>query len=138
VKTIPVPPGQVFAAWGDPAGMFDWYAPTDEYTTPVAEIDFRVGGTYRVGMKHTPSGHLNLLSGQYCRIEPPGVLSFTWAREAPNAVVHETQVTVEFRPHPGGTDLTLTHERFRDEEQRRKHAEGWAGCLNRLARKLSP
>jgi hypothetical protein len=34
--------------------------------------------------------------------------------------------------------LTLIHERFRDEDQRRKHAEGWTGCLARLARKLSP
>ena len=32
--------------------------------------------------------------------------------------------------------LTLTHERFRDEVQRKEHAQGWAGCLHRLARKL--
>ena len=138
VKTIPAPVEQVFAAWTEAAGMVDWYAPTDDYTTPVAEVDLRVGGTYRVGMKHKDNAHVNLVSGQYCRIEAPFVLSFTWAWESPRADVHETQVTLEFRPNAGGTDLTLTHERFRDEDQRNKHAEGWTGCLNRLARKLSP
>jgi serine/threonine protein kinase len=136
-QAIPAPVEQVFATWTDPTRMSDWYAPTDDYTTPVAEIDPRVGGSYRVGMKHKDNAYLNLVSGQYVRIEAPFELSFTWAWEAPRPSVQETQVTVEFRPGAGGTDLTLTHERFRDEEQRQKHAEGWAGCLRRLARKLS-
>jgi uncharacterized protein YndB with AHSA1/START domain len=88
-------------------------------------------------MKHKDRPDLNLVTGQYCRIEPPTKLSFTWAWESPKADVHETQVTLEFRPNGNGTDVTLTHERFRDEEQRNKHAEGWTGCLSRLARKVS-
>ena len=118
--------------------MFDWYAPTDYYTTPVAEIDLQVGGAYRVGMKHKDRVDLNLVAGQYCLIEPPFFLSFTWAWESPRADVHETQVTLEFRPNGDATDVVLTHERFRDEEQRKGHTEGWTGCLNRLARKASP
>jgi serine/threonine protein kinase len=136
-KTIPAPAERVFATWTDPAGMFDWYAPTDDFTTPVAEVDLRVGGTYRVGMKRKDVADLFLVSGQYCRIEPPALLSFTWAWESPRPDVQETQVTLEFRPNGDFTDLTLTHERFRDDGQRKGHAEGWAGCLNRLARKLS-
>src|SRR5260370_22459652 len=123
-KTIAAPVENVFAVWTDPGGMFDWYAPTDDYTTPVAEVDLRVGGTYRVGMKHKDRADLNLVTGQYCRIEPPFVLSFTWAWKSPRADVHETQVTLEFRPSGDGTDVVLTHERFREEEQRKAHAEG--------------
>jgi uncharacterized protein YndB with AHSA1/START domain len=88
-------------------------------------------------MKHKDRADVNLVTGQYCRIEPPNLLSFTWAWEAPKADVQETQVTLEFRPNPVGTDVTLTHERFRDEEQRKGHTEGWTGCLSRLARKVS-
>jgi serine/threonine protein kinase len=137
VQTIAAPVEQVFAAWTDPGGMADWYAPTDDYTTPVAEVDLRVGGTYRVGMQHKDRPYLNLVTGQYSRIEPPFVLSFTWAWESPRPDVQETQVTLEFRPNGEGTDLVLWHDRFRDEQQRKGHTEGWTSCLSRLARKLS-
>jgi serine/threonine protein kinase len=136
-QTVPAPVEKVFAAWTNPDSMVNWYAPTDDYTTPIAEADPKVAGVYRVGMKHKDRADVNLVTGQYCRIEPPNLLSFTWAWEAPKADVQETQVTLEFRPNPVGTDVTLTHERFRDEEQRKGHTEGWTGCLSRLARKVS-
>jgi|GEM_PF-3660772 len=133
-RMIPAPVERVFKAWTDPTQMFDWYAPTDDFTTPIAEVDLHVNGTYRIGMQ---SDTLHVVSGQYCRIEEPTLLSFTWAWEVPRPDVQETQVTLEFRRHGGATELTLTHERFRDERQRKAHAEGWTGSLNRLARKLS-
>jgi uncharacterized protein YndB with AHSA1/START domain len=136
-QAVAAPVDRVFAAWTEPTDMFDWYAPTDEYTTPIAEVDLKVGGSYRVGMKRQ-GADLHVVSGQYCRIEPPSLLSFTWAWELPRPDVQETQVTLEFRPNAaGGTDLTFTHERFRDDGQRKGHTEGWTGCLSRLARKLS-
>jgi hypothetical protein len=51
--------------------------------------------------------------------------------------VHETQVTLEFRPKGASKDVTLIHERFRGEELRKQDTEGWIGCLSRLARKIS-
>jgi serine/threonine protein kinase len=137
-QVVPAPIDAVFAAWTNPAVMVNWFAPTDDYTTPIAEVDLVVGGKYRVGMKPKDSANAAIVSGQYCRIEPPLVLSFTWAWETHEAEAPVTQVTLEFRPNVAGTDVTLTHERFRDEDSRKKHTEGWTGCLNRLARKLSP
>jgi serine/threonine protein kinase len=136
-KSIPASIERVFAAWTDPASMVDWYAPTDDFTTPIAEVDLKVGGAYRVGMKPKDVADPSVVSGQYCRIEPPSLLSFTWAWEAPHPDVQETQVTLKFRPDGGSTELVLTHERFRDEELRKRHTEGWTGCLSRLARKIS-
>jgi Activator of Hsp90 ATPase homolog 1-like protein len=49
---------------------------------------------------------------------------------------HETQVTVEFQAKGEGTDLVLTHERFRDESLKSDHAQGWQGCLERLSQKV--
>jgi uncharacterized protein YndB with AHSA1/START domain len=76
------------------------------------------------------------VSGQYCCLEEGRVLSFTWAWEPHSPSTRETQVTVELRPQGDGTDLTLIHERFRDESDRDSHAQGWRGCLERLGRKL--
>lgn len=133
---IPAAPEEVFAAWTNPKEMYDWYAPNDRFETPIVEIDLQSGGAYRVGM--TPPGEeVHIVTGQYCRVEPPHVLSFTWAWKSPRVDVQETQVTVEFQPRGSGTNVVLTHERFRDEEQRKSHAWGWTGCLERLARKLA-
>jgi serine/threonine-protein kinase len=128
---------QVFAAWTNPEQMTRWYAPTDDFTTPIAEVDLRVGGTYKVGMKHKDRAFTNIVTGQYCRIEPPHRLSFTWAWEAPKPDQHETQVTLEFQAKAGSTHVTLLHERFRDEGSRQGHTEGWTGCLSRLAREIA-
>ncbi len=136
-RTINAPIEKVFTIWTDPSSMNDWYAPTDDYTTPIAEIDLRVGGSFRVGMQHKDKPYMNLVRGQYCRIESPYILSFTWAWDLPQPCVQETQVTLEFRPNGEMTDVILTHERFRDAGQLKGHAEGWAGCLERLARKIN-
>jgi serine/threonine protein kinase len=137
-KIIPAPVEQVFAAWTNPALMTNWFAPSDDFTTPIAEADPRVGGKYKVGMKRNDQEVTNIVSGQYCRVEAPHRLVFTWAWDAPRPDVHETQITLEFRPKDDSTELTMIHERFRDEVHRKDHTQGWTGCLDRLARKLSP
>jgi uncharacterized protein YndB with AHSA1/START domain len=135
-KFIPAPPSEVYSAWLDPAGMADWYAPTDDFGPTVGEIDAHVGGRYRVGMLEPGKTERRVVVGEYCRLDEPRALSFTWDWQIPGEPAPETQVTVEFRPNGPGTDLVLTHERFRDVPYRDGHAKGWAGCLERLARKL--
>jgi serine/threonine protein kinase len=135
--TVAASAEQVFATWVNPASMSDWYAPSDDYTTPIAEVDARVGGVYRVGMYRADTQQMFVVAGQYCEVDFPRRLSFTWAWEAPDRDVQETQVTVEFQAYGDRTNVVLYHERFRDDYQRQEHAKGWAGCLERLARKLS-
>jgi len=134
-KTIPATIEKVFEAWTKPAVMAEWFAPTDDFTSSGVDVDLRVGGNYRVDMRPKNSTEVFKHWGQYCRIEPPTLLSFTWnSGHLPDAP--ETQVTVELRPNGELTDLTLIHERFRDETLRDRHGVGWTGCLNRLASKL--
>jgi uncharacterized protein YndB with AHSA1/START domain len=116
--------------------MTDWLAPTDDHTTAIAEVDLRPGGRYRIGMKKNDEDVTNIVAGEYCRVDAPHCLSFTWAWQSPRADEHETQVTLEFHPKRDATNVILIHERFRQEESRRGHAEGWEGCLGRLVRKF--
>jgi len=135
-KHIPAPPAQVFAMWTDPGQMADWLAPTDDFGPTVGEVDPHVGGQYRIGMLPPSRTDYRFASGQYCRVEAPRTLSFTWAWEPHGAGTWETQVTLEFHAREGGTDVVLIHERFRDKAERNGHARGWQGCLDRLARKF--
>jgi serine/threonine protein kinase len=135
-QTVRAPVEQVFAAWITPEQMTDWFAPTDDYSTPIAEVDLQVGGRFKLAMKHKDKEFAHIACGQFCRIQAPYFLQLTWAWEAPNPSPFETQLTVEFRPNGNATDVTLIHERFWDERTRKDHNEGWTGCLNRLAQKL--
>jgi uncharacterized protein YndB with AHSA1/START domain len=135
-KHIAAPPAAVFAAWTDAANMSDWYRPSDDCGPTAANLELKVGGAYRVGMLVPGRTEVSWVSGQYCRIEESRVLSFTWAWETPKPDTQETQVTVELQPRGDGTELVLTHERFRDQGKRDGHETGWRGCLEQLARKL--
>lgn len=126
---------QAFAAWVEPHRMTQWFAPTDEFKPTQAHVDLQVGGRYRVAMFPPDREEPSVVTGQYCRIDPPRSLSFTWSWISPRADTHETQVTLEFHPSGSGTDIVLTHERFRDEALRADHAKGWRGCLERWSRK---
>jgi uncharacterized protein YndB with AHSA1/START domain len=46
-KLIPASREAVFAAWSDPASIRHWMCPGDTKTTE-AQIDFRVGGSFRI------------------------------------------------------------------------------------------
>ncbi len=128
VRTVDTDPQTVFDAWTQPELIKKWFAPGD-HTVPAAEVDLCVGGRYRITMQQ-PDGHQDISSGAYKEIVPGQRLVMTWAWEVPDA--KQTLLTVEFRAVAGGTEITLTHEDFRDAEQRDLHDEGWHGCLDNL------
>lgn len=133
---------KVFRAWTDPDELKQWFAPSDDYATPLAEVDLRVGGRYRIEMK-APDGESYIVGGEYWKIDPPAKLVFTWAWEEGHScdkeglqTENEMLVTLEFIQRGQATELILTQEDFRDAAQRDKHEEGWTGCLDRLAKIL--
>ncbi len=133
---ISAPVEAVFDAWTDARGMSEWLAPRDDFGPTDATIDVQVGGAYRVQMYPPGKDEPYIVSGHYCRVEPPRCLSFTWAWSSPHYETQETQITIEFQPRGGTTNVVFVHERFRDQGRRDGHQEGWTGCLQRLARKL--
>jgi len=51
---------RVFRAWTSPEEMKRWKGPGDR-TTPIVEVDLRVGGAYRVHMRTPSFGNLQAL-----------------------------------------------------------------------------
>jgi len=123
---------RVFEAWTKPELMKQWYAP-GTMTVPNASSDLRVGGAYSVEMKGTMNGKFvnPTVGGRYTKIVPNELLVFTWSWQGDSAP--ETLVTVELKEADGGTEVTLTHERFASPEVRDRHEHGWTGCLENLA-----
>ena len=129
VRRFKAAPDKVWRALTQAEALKHWMAPSDDFGIPLAETDLRVGGRYRVVMK-APDGEEHDVSGEYREIVLNRKLVCTWAwKSTPE---RESLVTFELRSHQGGTELTLRHERFADEEARDKHQHGWGGCLARL------
>jgi uncharacterized protein YndB with AHSA1/START domain len=133
-RTFKAPRETVFRAWTDPEELKKWWGP-EGYATPSAEVELRVGGKYRLGMRKLPDGEIFYLSGFYREVRPPDRLVYTWRWEA-EPDMGETLVTVEFREAGDSTEVVLTHEFFPTEKARNEHDRGWNGCLDRLAKAL--
>ena len=73
-RTYAAPREAVFRAWTEPEALKQWFGPSDEFTTPIAEVDLRVGGRYRIGMKHPKEEHPHIAAGVYRGVRPPAKL----------------------------------------------------------------
>jgi uncharacterized protein YndB with AHSA1/START domain len=132
-RDFKAPRERVFRALTNAAALGKWFAVAEGYTTPIAEVDLRIGGRYRLGMKPPDDGPLLIVGGVYQLIQPPEKLIFTWGWEAAGSDEPESLVTVELFDLGDDTQVVLTHEQFLTPEARDQHGDGWQGCFNRLA-----
>lgn len=138
-KTINAPLERVFAAWTEPELLQKWWGAHESFSAPIAEVDLRVGGKYRLGMLEPGKDAPYVCYGFYREVTPPEKLVFTWTWEMmpgddSGFTPAETLVTVEFIDKGGSTEVVLTHEQFTDEHMRDEHQGGWGGCLDGLER----
>jgi uncharacterized protein YndB with AHSA1/START domain len=132
-RIIRAPREKVFAAWTDPEQLKRWWGP-GPIVCPEAHVDLRAGGEYRLANREQ-DGSITWISGRFERVEVPTLLVYTWS--VSGMAGPPSLVTVEFRPHPDGTELVLIHARFAEEAVRDMHLAGWTGCIDKLERLLS-
>jgi len=130
-RSFDADPETLFDAWLDES-WGDWLGP-EGVVCLSCEADPRVGGTWRVHSR-MPDGSEVLMTGIYREISRPSRLVFTWhgCLSGPEP----TTVTLTFKPKGVGTEMTLTHEGFPNQEQRDRHNGGWSATFERLARYL--
>jgi uncharacterized protein YndB with AHSA1/START domain len=138
-RTIRATPERLFAAWTEPAQLQRWWGPA-QVECPVAEIDLRVGGRYRLANRF-PDGSVWWIAGTFEAITPPRLLIYSWELSAgaiapggaPPPAQAVERVTVRFERKGDATEIVVTHERIADEAARVSHEQGWLGCLDGLA-----
>ncbi|HTA77244.1 MAG TPA: SRPBCC domain-containing protein [bacterium] len=129
-RTINASAERLFDAWTKPELMKKWFRGSEKMTTPDASADLRVGGAWSVLMV-TSKGKDCPTNGYYKVVDRPNKLVFTW--HPFGEVDYETTVTLIFKKVSDTvTELTLTHEGLRNEEDKTNHTNGWNGCLDML------
>jgi len=126
-RVIAAPKAKVFDAWLNPEMLAKFMMPMPDMSVPKAETDPVAGGRFDIVM-HAGGNDLPH-SGTYKEISPHERIVFTW--ESPYSVDDST-VTLDFVEADGGTEVTLTHVKFADEETRNNHEGGWTGILASL------
>jgi uncharacterized protein YndB with AHSA1/START domain len=136
--TFDAAPARVFAAWTDPKQFAEWFGPHGMKNTH-CRFDLSVGGGWELTGEGL--GTRRAISGKYLAIDPPRLLSFTWAWHESGSLdtprEHETTVTLEFKPVGKRTEVTLTQSRFRDATGTANHHWGWTGSFEKLDAFLS-
>ena len=124
-RVIPAPIEDVYRAWTNPEEMAVWFSPVGHAEV---EADVRENGKFRLTMKS--EGVQIDHDGEYVKVDPPRLLSFTW--RSPFTGGAYSLVTVSLVPQGSDTHLTLLHERLPDEAAE-SHRGGWGEILERLA-----
>jgi uncharacterized protein YndB with AHSA1/START domain len=128
-RRLKAPPQKVYEAWTQPEQVARWWGNTGADRKPIADLDVRVGGRFRVQF-WTPDGEHHSVSGTYREVVAGRRLVFSWAWQS--TPERESQVTVDLKADGAETVLTLTHEKFFNEQAAADHGRGWNRSFDAL------
>ena len=116
-------PQKVYAAWTNAENLIQWFAAQAKPGSIEADLDVRVGGSYRISFVSRDNGEYHEVGGLYREVVPNARLQFTWAWHS--TPERESLVTIEFKPDPTGTLMIFQQEQFADQVARDNHERGW-------------
>jgi uncharacterized protein YndB with AHSA1/START domain len=135
-RLIDAPPEKVYRAWTDPQLLKQWFAPLP-YTTPVAELDVRPGGSAFIVMRG-PDGKDLPNHGVYLEVVPNQRLVSTDAYVKAWEPSEKPFMTLilTFEAEGGKTRYTarVRHWTVADRETHEKMGfhQGWGICTDQL------
>jgi uncharacterized protein YndB with AHSA1/START domain len=135
-RVLNAPQELVFEVWTSADHIQQWMQPEPGMLVPLAIMDVRVGGKFRIQMKK-PDGEYFTAVGEFKEVNAPQRLVYTWDWEKDGSgeefgeVEGKTSlVTVDFIKRGERTELVLTHTRFATIESRDGHARGWSKIVD--------
>ena len=136
-RLIDAPADKLFRCWTDPTLLKRWFAPAP-YTTPVAEMDIRVGGASNIVMK-SPEGQEMPNPGTVLEVIPGRKLVFTDAYTGdwlPREGAPFMTAIITFDPEGGKTRYNATVRHWTEADAKRHEQmgfhQGWGVCADQL------
>ena len=130
------PPARLFKAFVSGAALAKWLPPFG-FTCTVHELDFSVGGKFRMSFTNHTTGHSHSFGGEYLEITPNGRIRYTDVFDDPN-LPGTMNVTVELREVLCGTELNITQDGVPDIIPAEMCYMGWQESLIQLAHLAEP
>ena len=120
---VNAPVAKVWKHWTTPEDIMKWNAASDDWHTPSASNDLRVGGTFKARMEAKDGSVGFDFEGIYTEVRPNELIVYRMA--------DEREVRVEFKAEGSSTVVreTFTAESTHSIEMQRG---GWQSILNRF------
>jgi len=124
--TVAAPIEQVWRAYTTPEAIKQWNRASDDWHTPAATVDLRVGGSFSSRMEAKDGSMGFDFAGTYTKIIEHELIEYSFA---------DRMAKIEFSPGPNGVGVRVTFdsEPTHSIEQQRG---GWLAILNNFARYL--
>ncbi len=123
--TVPVSPKLAWEYWTQPKHITQWNQASEDWHTPRAENDLRIGGKYSSRMESRDGKFGFDFWGIYDEVEPFSLLSSTLG--------DERKVRVAFEPVAEGTKITETFE-AEGENTIELQRQGWQAIIDSFRR----
>lgn len=135
-RVIKANPEKVFRAFSDPAAQAAWLPPYG-FVCTVQEMDFKVGGKYKMTFINFTTGSGQSFGGEYLEIIPNEYIRFADRFDDPN-LPGEITTTVQLRAVSGGTELKVLQEGIPEAIPADMCYLGWQDSLEKLTKLVEP
>lgn len=122
--TLHAPLAEVWRAYTTPADIQQWNAASDDWHTPQASVDLRVGGAFSSRMEAKDGSEGFDFAGTYTRIVDQQLIEYTFG---------DRTAQVTFRDGPAGVLVSVTFDAETMNPLDLQRA-GWQAILDNFAR----
>jgi uncharacterized protein YndB with AHSA1/START domain len=124
-NTVQVPVEKVWIYWADPAHVVNWNNASEDWHTPKAVNDLRVGGRFVYTMAAKDESFSFDFSGTYDEVIPHQRIAYT--------LDDDRKVTIVFTSTSQATQITQSFE-AEDENSLELQQHGWQAILDNFKR----
>ena len=123
-RRFAAPVERVFDSWTSVDTLRRWWPAGPGWTTPIAEVDVRVGGALRLVMRDLDGGEFGG-EGTYLVLDRPRQLAFSWQWDDPELGRERQVVEVTFTDNGDGTTTAVLTNTGLSAAEAESHQEGW-------------
>ena len=135
-RVLKASPEKVFRAFSEPLAYASWIPPYGFLCT-VHEMDFKVGGRFKMSFTNFTSGHSHSFGGNCLEIIPNEFIKYSDQFDDPN-LPGEMITSVWLKKVSCGTELKIVQEGIPEAIPTEMCYLGWQDSLDKLMRLVEP
>ena len=135
-RIIQASPEKVFRAFADPIAHASWLPPYG-FVCTVQQMDFKVGGSFKMTFINFSTGHSHSFGGEYLEIEQDTFIKYVDRFDDPN-LPGEMTTTVSLRKVVCGTELKIEQTGIPEVIPAEMCYLGWQESLEKMRKLVEP